>query len=411
MASVKVYPRIDKVNDNGKAPIYMRLTKNRKSRYIALDAWIRPEDWDEKSGKVKPSAQNAYQLNYYLVSKEAEAESIALELETRSKSVTAVDVKARILGKVPQDFFTFAEKYGKMMSSEWSVGNYRKFLSVLTKFKLYNKGKRLYFDEVTVSLIRDFQRYLLEELGNKLNTVQSNLKVLRRVITEAISDELMPYEKNPFLKIKIKAEKSHRLYLLDEELGRLNALRLTPQSKLECHRDLYLFSADTGGIRISDLLLLRWRNFDQTHVTFRMKKTQEDIRIKVPDASLTILRRYYQLAKSRRPGKKVDRNAFIFPLLKLDPAELDREKVHNAISAATAYTNKDLGKLSKMAGLDKRITFHTARHSWAIRALQKGVGIECVSKLLGHASVKQTEVYAKVMNTELDKAMDMFNRR
>jgi integrase/recombinase XerD len=410
MATVKLFPRLDKLNDNGKAPIYMRLTKNRKSKYIALEAWIRPEDWDEKTGKVKPSTPNSYQLNYYLVSKELEAESIALEMETRSKSVTAVDVKARILGKVPGDFFTFAEKYGKMMSPEWSVGNYRKFLSVLTKFKVYNKGKRLYFDEVTVSLIRDFQRYLLEELGNKLNTVQSNLKVLRRVIIEAISDELIPYEKNPFLKIKIKCEKSHRLYLLDDELERLKKLRLSPKTKMECHRDLYLFSANTGGIRISDLLLLRWRNFDQTHVTFRMKKTQEEISIKVPDESLAILSRYYQLAKSRHPGEKVNKNAFIFPLLKLDPTELDREKVHNAISAATSYTNKDLGKLSKMAGLDKRITFHTARHSWAIRALQRGMRIEYVSKILGHASVKQTEVYARVMNIELDKAMEIFNR-
>lgn len=64
-----------------------------------------------------------------------------------------------------------------------------------------------------------------------------------------------------------------------------------------------------------------------------------------------------------------------------------------------------------MAGLDKRITFHTARHSWAVRALQKGMRIEYVSKILGHASVKQTEVYAKVMNAELDKAMDVFNQK
>ena len=51
MATVKLFPRLDKLNDNGKVPIYMRLTKNRKSKYIALEAWIRPEDWDEKTGK------------------------------------------------------------------------------------------------------------------------------------------------------------------------------------------------------------------------------------------------------------------------------------------------------------------------------------------------------------------------
>jgi site-specific recombinase XerD len=90
---------------------------------------------------------------------------------------------------------------------------------------------------------------------------------------------------------------------------------------------------------------------------------------------------------------------------------MEKFKIHNAISSATSYTNKYLGKLSKMAGLDKRITFHTTRHIWAVRALQKGMRIEYVSKILGHASVKQTEVYAKVMNAELDKAVEVFNIR
>lgn len=156
---------------------------------------------------------------------------------------------------------------------------------------------------------------------------------------------------------------------------------------------------------------MRWRNFDGSHLTFRIKKTREDLRIKLPDESLALLARYHRLAAQRHPGKKVNTNAFIFPLLKLAPEELDRVKIHNAISSATSYTNKDLGKLAKRAGLDKRITFHTARHSWAIRALQKGMRIEYVSKLLGHASVKQTEVYAKVMNADLDKAKELFNHK
>lgn len=98
---------------------------------------------------------------------------------------------------------------------------------------------KLYFDEITVAFIKDFRRHLLEDLGNKLNTVHANLKVIRRVLIEAISDELLPYEKNPFLKIKIRGEKSHRLYLLDEELDRLKELKLTQHSRFECHRDLY----------------------------------------------------------------------------------------------------------------------------------------------------------------------------
>jgi integrase/recombinase XerD len=106
MASVKLYPRIDKLNTKGEAPIYLRLTKNRKSKYIALDAYVKPEEWNEKTGKVRSNATNAFLLNNYLASKEAEA--IALELETRSKSVTACDIKSRIIGKPPGDFFIYA---------------------------------------------------------------------------------------------------------------------------------------------------------------------------------------------------------------------------------------------------------------------------------------------------------------
>lgn len=312
MASVKLYPRLDKINDKGEAPIYIRLTKNRKSRYIALDTYVRPEDWNEKVGKVKSNAQNSFQLNYYLTSKEAEAQAIALELEIKSKSVTALDIKSRILRRPPSDFFTFVEKYGQQMNSEWSIGNYRKFLSVLTKLRMYNKGRKLYFDEINVAFIRDFQRYLLDDLGNKLNIVYANLKVIRRLLAEAISDELTPYEKNPCLKIRFRTEKSHRLYLLDEELERLKNLKLTRNSCLRCHRDIYVFSADTGGIRIFDLLLMRWRNFDGTHLIFQIKKTQEDIGIKIPDSSLALLQQYHQLATMRHPLRKVEKTLLFF---------------------------------------------------------------------------------------------------
>lgn len=66
-------------------------------------------------------------------------------------------------------------------------------------------------------------------------------------------------------------------------------------------------------------------------------------------------------------------------------------------------------KLRIRAGLDKHITFHTARHSWAVRALQKGMRIEYVSRLMGHASVKNAEMYAKILDSELDKAMHIFD--
>ena len=110
MASVKIYPRLDKINKNGQVPIYLRLTKNRKSKYIALDVYINPKDWNEKTRKMRSGAKNAIQINSFILSKEAEAEAISLEMETKSKFVTSYDIKSRIIGNPPSDFMLFSQR-------------------------------------------------------------------------------------------------------------------------------------------------------------------------------------------------------------------------------------------------------------------------------------------------------------
>lgn len=86
-----------------------------------------------------------------------------------------------------------------------------------------------------------------------------------------------------------------------------------------------------------------------------------------------------------------------------------KKKNKEQFSAANAYVNKDLSKIAKMAEIEKHIHFHTSRHTFATRALRKGMRIEYVSKLLGHANIKTTQIYAKIVNEELDKAMEIFN--
>lgn len=98
MTSVKIFPRLDSINRQGLVPVYLRITKHRRSKYLALAIRIHPEDWNEKKGKLKPTARNATIINGYLTQKEAEAEAIALELEIKSRFVSVYDIKARILG-------------------------------------------------------------------------------------------------------------------------------------------------------------------------------------------------------------------------------------------------------------------------------------------------------------------------
>jgi integrase len=149
------------------------------------------------------------------------------------------------------------------------------------------------------------------------------------------------------------------------------------------------------------MLQLKWKNIDKTHIHFTIRKTGSQLSIKVPDRALAILDKY-------KP-KKAEKEHYVFPMLQNGLNEKDLRLVDNEISSATAYINKNLKILATKAEIDKPISFHISRHTFATRALRKGISIDKVSKLMGHAAIRETQVYAKIVNEELDKAMDVFN--
>ena len=132
-----------------------------------------------------------------------------------------------------------------------------------------------------------------------------------------------------------------------------------------------------------------------------MKKTGGQISIKVPNKALVILEKY-------RP-ENVSPNQFIFPIFPPDLNLDDPRALDTAISRCTALVNKNLYDIAKKTKMNKHLSFHISRHTWATRALRKGISIDKVSKLMGHAQIRETQIYAKIVNEELDKAMDVFN--
>ena len=104
-----------------------------------------------------------------------------------------------------------------------------------------------------------------------------------------------------------------------------------------------------------------------------------------------------------------DPEAFIFGLIPNETNLRNESEVLSVTSSANAYVNKNLVILAQKAQIDKHIHFHTSRHTWATRMLRRGMRIEHVSKLLGHKSIRTTQVYAKIVSADLDAAIDKFN--
>ena len=274
----------------------------------------------------------------------------------------------------------------------------------MAKLNEYLGNTDLMFDEMDQQFLRKYEQYLRDKKSNGINTIHSNLKIFRKVFNDAVREELIEPHLNPFLKYRLVTAKSKKEYLTDEEIKKIEELELVEGSVMFHHRNIYIFATYAGGIRISDILQLRWQNFDGTHINLTTQKTKEAVHIKLPTKALQIL----ELYNGYQPEKK--NTDFIFPFLKND-IEYTPALLFRAISSNTAYANKNLKEITKKAKVEKKISFHSSRHTFATRALIKGMRIEYVSKIMSHASIKTTQVYTKIVNEELDIAMDIFNEQ
>lgn len=308
MPTFKLFLEERKVNKQGEAPLYLRITKDRKKTTMSLGYSVNPADWDAQKQRVKKSHPNSVRFNNLLAKTLADAQGEAISLESKDKSANYKSIKKAVRGVSGQSFLKYADRYLLELEHKAKTGTLDKAKAVIAKVKAYVGNQDLLFEDITVQWLKEYDLYLRTQLKNTTNTIHGNYKIIRRLINEAVNEDLLPFEKNPFLRYKMKTEKTNIEYLTDEELEAMQKLELVPGTMLDIHRDMYVFAAYTGGIRISDILQLRWKNFTGEHIVFQMQKTGAPLSIKVPNAGLSILTKYQQTDSSPEN--------FIFPVLK-----------------------------------------------------------------------------------------------
>ena len=406
MATITLLLKDNKKNLSGEMPVYLRIIKGRKAKFISTGVIVHPDKWDDKKQRVKKAYRNSARINAALAKKVAEAEDIAVTMETKQHYVSSKKIKAKIMGGTPESFIKYMDQYNQDIKDKGKIGTYRQAATVLSKLKEYLEEKDLMFDEMDFHFLKRYEQYLKIEKTNGINTIHSNLKIFRKVFNNAIREDIIEPHVNPFLKYKLTTEKTKKEYLTEEEIKKIEDLVLKEGSVMFHHRNIYIFATYAGGIRISDLLLLRWQNYNGTHLNIITQKTKESVPIKLPAKAIEIIEMYANYQPDRKPTD------FIFPFLKNDiDYSKDPELLFNAISSNTAFANKNLVTIGKDAKVEKHFSFHSSRHTFATRALRKGMRIEYVSKLMGHTTIKTTQIYTKIVNEELDNAMDIFNEK
>lgn len=282
------------------------------------------------------------------------------------------------------DVFELGERRLAQLQEEGRYSCYRSTRATLRKLSLFLNGRRMPADKVTPTLVADFQDYLLHKVGNSRSTAGENIKVLSLLLDAA------GVRKNPCASVAKGREERTRSYLTEEELERMMALRLKPGSEMAVARDLFFMECRTG-LRISDLLQLRWEAYDGASLHLRMQKTRRSVTVPVTNGVRTVLERYRDLFSSA--------GGYIFPTLRCVTPCADTFSHAKSLISATGRVNRQIKGLARRAGVEKRISTHTGRHTFATMLISHGASIYEVKELLGHSDVKVTQVYAHLADS------------
>lgn len=401
--TIQTVLRKDRVTSKGDAPIYFRITKNRRSTNIFSGYRVEEKYWDDVKKKVKPSHPNSTRINNMLKKKEASYMDGLMNAESQDMATSLRIIKDKLRGVNHTDFFQVAKTITQGYKSKGQVGSYDKARSIVKKLREYHGRDALLFTDMDVVFVKQYEKYLIEKKSNKPNTVHKDMKFIRQVFLTAIREGALEQKHNPFGHIILTTVKTSREYLLQNEVDALANLPLDDNKTLQKHRDMFVFSCYACGLRISDVLLLKWQNVRGGRLNITIQKTGGQFSQYIPVAALEIINKYKN--NNLQPGD------FIFSELPTDIDFKNPVAVDIAISGATGRINKNLKVIASKAGIDKHISFHVSRHSFATNALRKGIPLEQVQKLMGHSNIRETQIYAQIVDIDLDKSMKLFDHR
>ena len=397
MATVKVVLRRKQFKNNT-FPLAIRITKDRKTSFIHVGQSIKESDWDGRQQRVKKSHPNSTRLNNFIITKLAEANDKALELETAKPMVTAKAVRQKIKPKAGDTVFKQAELYIQRLKDD---GKYNRWNSEKSNVKHLKDflGSDIPFSELTQSLLKRFKANLISKNKVSERTAINNWVTVRSVFSQAMAEGACDAKYYPFGKgkLQIKFPDSKKTGLTKEDVALIEAAKID-RPEADHARNLWLISFYFAGMRISDVFRLQWSDFIEGRMYYAMGKNNKGDSLKVPEKVLSILAKY--------EGVRAEDSDLIFPeLRKVDLSDrFQMERIISSrINSIDRFLKKDVRKASKIT---KPLSMHIARHTFATISSDK-IPIQMLQKLYRHTDIKTTIGYqANFIHNDVDDALD-----
>lgn len=287
-----------------------------------------------------------------------------------------------------QSFFAFIRSEADRHKMAENCRTAETYLSALSNFKKFRRGRDLPIGEITASLMEQYEAYLVRSNVMR-NTSSFYMRILRAVYNKAVECELV-CQSHPFRHVYTGVDKTVKRAITTDDIRRIKNLDLTADRKLEFVRDMFMFSFYTRGMSFVDMAYLQKSDLQGGILTYRRRKTNQLINVRWEQCMQDIVNRHAISGES----------PFLLPIIK-HPRRPIRRQYRNALS----YHNNKLKTIAMLAGLDVNLTMYVARHSWASAAYFKNIPVSVISAGMGHSSEHTTEIYlSSICNKEVDAA-------
>ena len=397
LLSILFYIRKKGVSDPSQAIIYLRITYNGKRSEVSTMRKVAISKWDAKANKVIGYTQEAKQTNRQLdIIKNRIYEIYQKFLDDDNYYISAKGIRDEFIGAntnkklILEMFAEHNQRMEKLVGREFSFRTLQRYKTTkkhLQKFIISNyNSEDLFLNKIDIKFINSFIYYLKANLELSHNSALKYIAYLKKIIRQAYANGWI--DKDPFYNFKLRPKSIDKEYLNKEEINILIQKQFSI-SRLEQVRDVFIFSCYTGlayvdvaKLSVNDIIIgidgKRWIKVKRT-------KTKSLSSIPLLPIAERIITKYSSLP-------------------------YDKDQLLPVYS--NQKTNSYLKEIADLTGINKNLTFHVARHTFATTiTLANGVPIESVSKMLGHKSLKTTQHYAKILDTKLAEDMNKLQLR
>lgn len=391
------YLKKNEPKKNGNVPIMGRITIDGIPKTFATKLEINSDNWDLKHGRVLGKSTQALSLNLILDNIRVRINKIYDDMHKEDGFATAQKVKLSFLGvgvmddailkvfKVQNDDFERMVSKGKR--SQNTYNKYKTVYNHLCDFireRYYRED--MAFRELTSDFIREFDFFLRIDKECTHNTVWVYTMPIIALAELAIKKGLI--RKSPFEDYEISMEETDRSYLLKDDVEKVMLLKPS-KPQYELVKDLFIFSCFTG-LSYIDIQKLKWGNiqsFFDGHqwIISRRKKSDVASNVRLLEIPKHIIEKY----------RGITGNDYVFEI------------------PTNPTCNTHIKKLMSEAEIitEQKVTFHTARHTFATMFLTEGVPLESLSKMMGHKNISTTQIYAKITSQKISKDMDLVSHK